>query len=178
MQIKMKRTRRLLSEKAQKNNSLMASANISVLQGTGMGFASGKTKGAELESLKEETIGGETIKKLAAMEQTEGFSLSGSDKNQPVIKVFNKQTDKWEGTAIKINDGLISVLATPKAYAGQTVRGIKVGSAFSEVKAMYGEPARVVSSRQGNYYIYEKTEIIFNVRQDDTVAGWMLYAME
>jgi len=168
-------------EASKTGTPILAALNIAAIQGPekAIGYASPSKKQGEIISLKKENIGGVTIDNKNAMDSPDTVNLilnKGVTKDEPEMHIFSRETETWSGIIVDTTGTTLFVLTTPAGYTGQSGRGIKLGSRLSEVREKYGEPARTVPSRQGNCYVYEKAEIIFTVRPDDTVGGWMIFA--
>ena len=106
------------------------------------------------------------------------FSLKGVNKDEPTITVHSRQGKGWEDMLVSVDGKLIRLLAAGRGYALETSRGIRIGSSFEEMAAKYGEASRVMTSRQGAYYVYRKGEIIFMVDPPGRVTGWMIYTVQ
>ena len=154
-----------------------AAANLALLQDE-KGQAAPKRAG-EVECATGEMLGGISPRdNFIKDKDVTTFSLKGVGKEEPTITVHSRQGKGWEDMIISVDGKLFRLLATGKGYLGNTARGIKVGSSLEEVAVKYGEPARVMTSRQGTYSIYRQGEIIFAVDPQGRVSGWMVYAVQ
>lgn len=160
---------------ARNMNSEAAALNLSILQDNK--FEAKSPEGKEIPGERREAIGGVTARDTFVKDKSvTSFSLQGIDKEQPTLNIHSRAREKQEDTLIVIDGRFIHVVATKKGYAGVTARGIKIGGTLAEVRLKYGDPTRVVTSRQGIYYIYQKAEIIFAANQDGKISGWQIFA--
>lgn len=156
--------------------SSTAAANLALLQNE-PGQPLPKPAGADTG--KPETVGGVSARDDFVKDMdVSTFSLKGVDKDEPTITVHSRQGKGWEDMLVSVDGKLIRLLAAGKGYGQETSRGIRIGSSFDEISAGYGEPSRVMTSRQGTYYVYRKGEIIFAVDPPGRVTGWMVYTAQ
>lgn len=157
--------------------SSIAAANLSVLEGEGARTVA--KAAAETNEEKRESVGGVFPRdNFVKDKEAATFSLKGVDKDEPTIVVHSRQGKGWEDMLIQADGKLIRILATAKGYAEPSARGIKVGNTVEEMNAKYGEPSRVVTSRQGTWYLYLKPEIIFSANAEGRVTGWMAFTVQ
>ena len=157
--------------------SHIAAANLALLQGE-PGQPAPQPAG-EIENDKRETVAGISPRdNFVKDKEATTFSLKGVGKDEPTIVVHSKPGKGWEDMLVQADGKLIRVLATGKGYADPSGRGVKIGSGFDEMSGRYGEPSRVLTSRQGTWYLYQKTGIIFSVNPAGRITGWMTYAVQ
>jgi len=153
-----------------------AATNLAMLQGEP---GQPVPKPVEIDGGKPETIGGISPRgNFLKDKEVTTFSLKGVGREEPTIAVHSRQGKGWEDMVITVDGKPMHLLATGKGYGEATARGIRIGSSFEEMAAKYGEPARVLSSRQGTYYLYQKAEVVFAVNPEGRVTGWMIYAVQ
>lgn len=162
---------------ARNMNNQAAALNLSIFQVDN--FEVKPLPGKEIAGEQREAIGGVSARDTFVKDKSvTSFSLLGVDKRQAALNVHARQREDLEDTLIVIAGKLIRVIATKKGYAGTTARGVRIGGLLTEVRRKYGDPARVVTSRQGDYYVYQKGEIIFVADQDGKVTGWLIFALQ
>ncbi|GAW65790.1 tetratricopeptide repeat domain protein [Geoanaerobacter pelophilus] len=131
-----------------------------------------------------EASGAETIARISPRDdfvkskEVATFSLKGVDKEEPTITVYSRQGSGWEDMLISVDGQLVRLVSAGKGYQEKSSRGIGVGSSSEELAAKYGEPSRMVTSRQGTYYLYQKGEMIFAADPQGRVTGWMIYTVQ
>ena len=156
--------------------SSAAAVNLAQLQGEPGQLT---PKSVEIDADKRESIGGISPRgNFLKDKEVTTFSLKGVDRAEPTLTVHSRQGKGWEDMVISVDGKLIHLLATGKGYGEPTARGIRIGSSLEEVAAKYGEPLRVLTSRQGTYYLYQKAEAIFAVNPEGRVTGWMIFAVQ
>jgi len=170
--------------KAKDGNKGMAELNLNAVSTPGF-FAKlfgAPKKSEEKTSSIDESIGDIEPSLIdAAFEGAEELEIKRQNDKRPSIKVYSKHEADY--TAIKVKTysspkGLDNFIMTTATYRGKSGRGIAIGAKASAVKEAYGSPSRIVSGAQKNFYVYEKTKIIFMVDGNDKVVGWVLYAKE
>ncbi len=103
------------------------------------------------------------------------FKIAGIDEDRPEIIIYGKSTVEWEAIVLNIHEGYLCFLTVPKGYKQKTARGIQLGSSKEDVYAAYGEPAKIIASRQSSNLVYEKASIVFQIDAENNVAGWKLW---
>ncbi len=170
--------------KGKDGNKGLAELNLNAVSTPGFFgklFGAPKATGEKVSSV-EETIGDLEPSLIdAALEGAEELEIKKQNDKRPAIKIYSKETGDY--TAIKVKTysypkGLDNFIVTSAWYKGKTGRGIAIGAKASQVKELYGSPARIVSGAQKTFYVYEKTKIIFTVDANERVTGWVLYAKE
>ena len=157
--------------------SAAAAHNLARLQGEAAKRPAGK--GGEIESQLRETVAGSEARANFVIDQeTASFSLKGVEREEPTLTVHSRAGKGWENTVVSIGARLVRFLAAGPGYPQLTARGIGIGSGLGEVLGAYGEPSRIMSSRQENYYLYQKSGLVFSLGPDGKVAGWMIYAVQ
>ncbi len=68
-------------------------------------------------------------------------------------------------------------ISTRERYYKTTARGVAVGDPADSVKSRYGGNPRIVRARQGSYYIYDYSKIIFLIGEDGKVRRWIIYTV-
>ncbi len=135
--------------------------------------------GSEAVAGLRETIGGVSARDGFRKDaDVAAFSLKGVDKGEPTLTVYSRQRKSVEDTVVIIDGRPVHFVATAKGYGGETARGIRIGQMAEAMRLAYGEPTRVMVSRQGEYRVYGKSGIIFAVNQAGNVSGWMVFALE
>ena len=162
---------------ARNMNSREAALNLSILQDDK--FEVDTLPGKEIAAEQREAIGGVFARDTFVKDKdVTSFSLQGVNKGQPMLNIHARQRENREDTLIVIDGRLIRVVAAIKGYGGETARGVRIGGTLAEVRQKYGDPARVITARQGVYYLYNKAEIIFAANQDGKISGWMIFAIQ
>ena len=92
-----------------------------------------------------------------------------------VITLRFQRGDGWEASRIVVGRKTTTIVAANRAYAGRTARGIGIGTAEDDVRKAYGEPARIVPSRQGFHAVYGDSGIVFSYETVRGVSGWFLF---
>lgn len=169
--------RALMDFAAARNHGLASGAyNHAVLMGEKM---SPGTAGSEADNQRREAIGGRTPRvRFVKDKDTASFTLRGIESGQPAIAIQTRLRETWEESQVAMGSRLLTMLATDSGYSGATARGINVGSSFRDVRNKYGEPTRLVPSRQGSSAVYQKPGIVFTINRDEQVSGWMVYAIQ
>ena len=62
-----------------------------------------------------------------------------------------------------------------ESYNQPTAKGIKKGDNMERLKSLYGKESMVVTTGTWTYYLYKGPNILFQVRNDGTVANWIIY---
>ena len=161
-------------EAAQKGNAALAGINLGNLSG-GMGYT---RAGEEKPPSRRESIGEVRAGNTDVLDPPDATVEMAGAGNQSDVVVYAKQTDAWQGIYVETENRGISLVLTPPGYSEKSEHGIKIGSSLKDVKKKYGEPARLVPARQGNYHVYQKAKIAFLTDGDDRVTGWMIFAVE
>ena len=99
-------------------------------------------------------------------------------KQQPAIDIWAKRTENWYGLVIDTGYKLISIIETSADYSELSGRNVRHGDELDKVTDAYGNPAKMVSGRQGAYHVYEGAKIIFEVGADGKVNKWMIFGVE
>jgi len=108
--------------------------------------------------------------------ETTSFTLQGAAGDEPALTLLARKGEGWERTLAVTGRRLVSVVATGRGYAGESVRGIRVGATLASLQEKYGEPARTVPARQATWHIYQKSGIALDPAQ--RVAGWLVFSTE
>lgn len=171
------RDRALMDFAAARNHGLASGTyNHAVLMGEKVAPTAA---GSEADGPRREAIGGRTPRDLFVKDKgTASFTLQGIEAGQPAITIHSRLRESWEESQVTMGSRLLTMLATEHGYSGATARGINVGSPFRDVRDKYGEPTRLVPSRQGNSAVYQKPGIVFTINRDERVSGWMVYAIQ
>ena len=82
------------------------------------------------------------------------------------------------GLVLETGYSTFTFIWTGREYTGQTKRGIGIGSDMDKVSQAYGDPAYVISGRQGIYHVYRYNQIIFQSDAAKRVKQWMIYGIE
>ena len=168
--------------RALEKGSLLAGDDLDVLEGK----APLPVKGREIEANENESdrVDGQEIGDRA--ESLADFDspplLLERSFEAPELMVRHKQREHSESVSL-VADGMpgtdgvtVQLHATGKGYGG-SLRGVKVGDAQAAVSAKFGRPTRVASSRQGEYLVYERSGVAFELDAAGKVAGWMVYGV-
>ncbi|MEZ5004234.1 MAG: hypothetical protein R2730_14480 [Chitinophagales bacterium] len=59
-----------------------------------------------------------------------------------------------------------------------TFKGVMMNDSLEKVTAGYGQPIKIISGNRYDYWIYYNHNIIFKIKQDNTVGGWVFYDVE
>ncbi len=166
---------------AQADNELLATANLEALQNNVFAKLFQKKAIEEIVG-SEETIADIGIEALEALfDAQEDFSVTRIRKQtneRPSTLLVTIEEEEFDALLVSTSGSLSSMkgfLMTKPMYKGQTARGIAVGSHLSDIKKVYGEPTRLLSSVQGNYAFYKKTGLLFLLNADNKVISWLIY---
>jgi len=145
-------------------------ANLALLEG---GAAPKLRRGeGEAAPAARETIGGASSDDgFVKGKDVVTFSLRGVEQGEPTITVYARQSEGWEDDLIVADGRYTRVLAAGKRYGGRSARGIANGSPLQEVRRQYGEPSQIVNARQGSYYQYCKSGMVFFIDSGLKVSG-------
>ncbi len=169
---------RALMDFATARNYGLASAyyDYAVIQGEKSPLHSG---GIELDGPRRESIGGRSLRDpFQKGKDVASFSLRGIEAGQMTFSIDVRNRDKCEDMRVAMGPRILYMISTGKGYEGVTAREIRIGSSTGELRAKYGEPTRLVTSRQGNSYVYQKAGIVFTIDHDERVTGWMIYSLQ
>jgi tetratricopeptide (TPR) repeat protein len=166
--------------KALKGNKNVAQMNLNALLGTGdFGYMYKTDDTAEKTSNTDESINTIDASLLeAVLGDASMVEIKKQNDEKPKMKVLSKSDALV--TAVQITTYTypkqqVSFLFTGYKYDGATARGIKRGMPLSKVQEQYGKASRIVVGTSRNFYIYQKTPIIFITDKNDNVMGWTLY---
>jgi len=162
------------------SNKNVAQTNLNVLNNPGtLGYVYKSDVSGEKTSHQDENINTiETSLLEAVLMDAKSVEIKKQNDDKPKMKVFSQSDALVTAIMIKtytIPKQTISFLFTGYKYEGASSKGIKVGSPLTKVMEQYGKPARIVTGTNRNFYIFEKTQIIFITDKKDNVIGWMLY---
>lgn len=63
-------------------------------------------------------------------------------------------------------------------YDGESKRGVRIGtSTGGDVKRLYGDKPRIVNARQGQFWIYDYSKLIFLISPEGRVVKWAVWAV-
>lgn len=65
--------------------------------------------------------------------------------------------------------------ATKDNYKGETALGIKLGSSKKDVLTAYGAPNSVNTTKQGMIMVYERSQLLILINNDNIVSKWILW---
>ncbi|NKB71433.1 MAG: hypothetical protein GKR89_30545 [Candidatus Latescibacteria bacterium] len=107
---------------------------------------------------------------------TEVAAVPRVSRAQPAIDIYRRIGETWTALVVEAGYSTFSFLSTRSGYRGRSAAGVAVGDEVEKIRAAYGAPAAVVAGRQGDYYVYERRGVIFQV--GNQVRGWTLFAVE
>ena len=157
-------------ESATSGNPNLSAVNLSVLDGLPFDAAGARSEGS-LDGGRE-SIAGMMAGNTDALDPPDVVSELRN------FEVYSKSTDIWKGLFIDSEDRGIFVMWTVGGYTDATRKGIKIGSPLSDVEIAYGSPSRIVTSKDGNYHVYEKAEIAFLSDSNQTIQSWLIFSSE
>jgi tetratricopeptide (TPR) repeat protein len=166
--------------KALKGNKNVAQMNLNALLGTGtFGYMYKTDDATEKPSNKEESINTIDASLLeAVLGDAEMTEIKKQNDEKPKMKILSKSdalVTAVQLTAYTYPRQQVSFLFTGYNYDGASGRGIKRGMPLAKVTEQYGKAGRIVTGTSRNFYIYQKTPIIFITDKNDNVMGWVLY---
>lgn len=91
------------------------------------------------------------------------------------ITIFAKNVWNYDVLFTRTPGSWVQFICTEPEFDDRTKKGIRIGSPAGKVREEYGEEPRMVKARQGTYYIYEFSKMIFLIGTDDQVRRWMVY---
>jgi tetratricopeptide (TPR) repeat protein len=154
----------------------LAAMNISALEGRTAELPA-DAEPREMTSLRE-TIAGFTARDNFSRDRDPAsFTLNSAEKGEPAIGIKFWKGPDWDVTAIEVEGRRYDTVATGRDYRGITSRGVRVGSPLASLGALYGTVDCIVPSRQGAWYVYNGSGMVFNVDAEGKVAGWFLFAL-
>jgi tetratricopeptide (TPR) repeat protein len=154
----------------------LAATNQGILRGS---FRIGATSGGSRGNSIPELVGGLSPRSTFVKNKDDmSFSLEENGDRAGSIAVHFRNCETWDDTVI-ISDGkLVRLMGTGKSYKGKTAKGIVIGAQLNDVSSLYGEPDRVLPSRQGIWQVYDNASIIFSLDSGLRVTGWVVFAKE
>ena len=166
--------------KALTGNKNVAQMNLNALNGTGnFGYIYKVDDTTEKPSNNEENINTIDASLLeAVLGDADMTEIKKQNDDKPKMKVLSKSDALCTALQIKTYTypkQEISFLFTGYKYTAASGRGIKIGMPLSKVQELYGKAGRIVTGTSRNFYIYQKTPIIFITDKNDNVMGWVLY---
>ena len=166
--------------KALKGNKNIAQLNLNALAGTGnFGYIYKTDDSGEKTSNNEESINTIDASLLeAVLGNADMTEIKKQNDDKPKMKVLSKSDALVTAVQIKTYTypkQEISFLFTGYKYDAASGRGVKRGMPLSKVNELYGKAGRIVVGTSRNFYIYQKTPIIFITDKNDNVMGWVLY---
>ncbi|MFA7059579.1 MAG: M48 family metalloprotease [Pedobacter sp.] len=130
---------------------------------------------AELTGPPEKIAGFTPNDVLSAAKDTVAFSLTSAESGQPTLNIFLRNGSDWEFMTVETAGRRIGTVSTVPEYQGISSHGIRIGSPLASLGQLYGNPDRVVPSRQGQHYIYNQPGIAFSINGEGKVTGWFLF---
>jgi tetratricopeptide (TPR) repeat protein len=127
---------------------------------------------------KTETISGYPAKEaFANSADAASFTLTPAEKGESTLTIHSRRGKEWDSIAIEIDGRRIGTLATGRTYKGSSANGVKIGSPLASLGRFYGSVDRIVPSRQGGWYIYNTSGIVFEVNDMGRVVGWFIVTL-
>jgi len=145
-------------------------ANIAVLEKKNFYVPSGPDRGG-----KEAILGIEPNDTSILWNPTFKYSVGGNHGMKLIYKGFS--IDAYDVYRVEKKGSWAQFISTRDSYRKKTENGIAVGDPADSVKARYGESPRVVHARQGSYYIYDYSKIIFLIDGNGKVRRWIIYSV-
>ena len=172
-------------EAAKNGNVTLASFNIARLADpSATSMASGHCP--EIESIDPERIADFSVSSAwrtnavtSSIDIPENH-LAGSDSVTSKFRVKECSGNGWHAYEMESDDNQTrySFLLTSEGYTDTASNNVKIGSDTTELRQRYGCPACVRPARQGEYWVYEQSKIIFAINGNGKVTGWTLYRYE
>jgi tetratricopeptide (TPR) repeat protein len=151
----------------------IALINLTILQGEKK--ISPKSE-KEIRSLEVEKISGMSPSSpFMGKRNMNSFTLEGAVKEDPIITIESSHHGGWEAGKISVGRKTTSMVSTLRNYVGNTARGIRIGAGKDDIRNVYGEPTRIISTRRGFYLVYRDNGIIFSLDPSLNLTGWILY---
>ena len=155
-------------------NPALAALNLAVLNGD---RTAGRRRGAEKTSPQIERLVGPGTEAFDQITGAPEQSISVPRGSRSALLLLAGSVDGWPGLVVDTGHDITALLSSP-IDGGRTARGLHRGAGRAEVTAAYGEPARVLASRQHTAQVYEDARILFRTDLDDRVSGWTLFFHE
>ncbi|MFH1571974.1 MAG: SUMF1/EgtB/PvdO family nonheme iron enzyme, partial [Gemmatimonadota bacterium] len=156
-------------------NPALAELNLAVLGGDA---AAARRPGQEKSAAAAERPVGPGTEIYSRITSAPEHSLRVPRGAGAALLVLATRVDGWQGLVVDTGESATSLLSSPDAGGGRTARGLRRGSTRGDLVAAYGEPARVLASRQHTTLVYEGAGILFRTDLDDRVSGWTLFHHE
>ncbi len=169
---------------AEKLGYKLATLNLSILDGSSPLPAAASTR-IDLETSTEERI--EDFTPVQADTKFPGkslryFRIAGNSRaSLPGVALASKEYTGAQLVTIRImpvetkeRSRTYVLLRAIDGYAGQTRRGLAIGSRVEDIRHAYGPPSRIIDKLDGQFLIYDVPRIVFEVKQG-RLMSWMLY---
>lgn len=105
------------------------------------------------------------------------FTLTPAEKSESTLAIHSHRGKDWDSIAIEMDGRRIGTLATARTYKGSTANAVHIGSPLASLGQLYGSADRIVPSRQGGWYVYNTSGIVFEVNDLGRVAGWFIFML-
>jgi tetratricopeptide (TPR) repeat protein len=153
----------------------LVAANIAALDGRAVTTLAPVTNDT---AVKPETISGFTAREAFAITADRvSFSLTAAEKGEAALSIHSRRGNKWYSIAIEMAGPRIGMLATDYTYSGSSANGVRIGTPLAAVGQLYGAADRIVPSRQGAWYVYNSSGIVFEINDSGRVAGWFIVTL-
>ncbi|MBS1910887.1 MAG: hypothetical protein JST22_02765 [Bacteroidetes bacterium] len=121
-----------------------------------------------------ETIGGFRGRDTSALTPPEfDDTLAGT----PRARILSGRQSGYSMLRMQGDTSWIQFIWTGTEYDGATRLGIRIGSTADDVLGAYGDRPRLVNARQGVYFIYDYSKLIFLIGPGGKVLKWGVYAV-
>ncbi|MEQ8706022.1 MAG: hypothetical protein RIC19_18980 [Phaeodactylibacter sp.] len=153
---------------AQSAGAALAKINLSVLQGGAAVVApqSYNVKGVEeIAAIFPEDF-------LIAPAFTATVNLPGKTycgyKNMPQSSIFQHYVDDGSNRFAWFH-------RTGPAYEGHTLKGLEIGASEAEIRAVYGQPNRVLSLSEGQCLAYDQRNLLLLTNDQSQLISWIVF---
>ena len=160
-------------EAALPSANLLARLNLASLQGT-LSAASDVT--ARDPASTPERIAGQSAQDFERSVVADARArIPGSGPGEPVFLFYAQQGTAWAGIVIDLGYGTASFVWTEAGYSGATASGARIGDDVEGIRSAYGEPAFLVSGRNGVHHAYPDDGLVVQTDAEGRVRGWMIH---
>ncbi len=95
--------------------------------------------------------------------------------SNPHLNISTNSTAQSTQFGVTFSNQTIRLIKTSTYFKYRSFKGVGIFTTKYTLKSLYGEPGYIISSLQGEYYIYSKSRIAFLLNKDNLVINWFLY---